>query len=368
MAKTLYFIILFVLTYVIAQSRNKNTCLNAYGEDGICINIKNCPSMLSILENDVKNEDGNKNNSAADFLRKSMCGNEGKDPKVCCSIKPTTFNSRKKNDSLSSQSSDSTYSNLPLPDTCGINNVTTTKIIGGSPAELGYHRINQPRTDTPEWNCGGTLISDRYVVTATHCIVTYRVLTTARLGDLDLNPEVDDGAEPIDIPIQKIITHQSYSKITHANDIALLKLDRPVLFNKHVQPICLPISPTMRANTFLKYEPLVIGWGMIAVEGPMTRTTELMQVNVPVVDNENCNRSYTGIRAIIDDSIICAGTGKADSCKGDSGGPLMWPKGKQHYLLGIVSTGFKCAESGFPGLYTRVSHYIEWITENMNKN
>lgn len=54
--------------------------------------------------------------------------------------------------------------------------------------------------------------------------------------------------------------------------------------------------------------------------------------------------------------------------QGDSGGPLMWPSGKQYYLLGVVSAGARCGESHFPGLYTRVSYYIEWITKNMNKN
>lgn len=93
--------------------------------------------MLAILENDVKDKNNKKNIEAVNFLRNSHCGHDGKDPKVCCSITPTTFRS---NASLSSQLPNS--SSLPLANACGFTNATTNKIIGGSPAELGEPLLN----------------------------------------------------------------------------------------------------------------------------------------------------------------------------------------------------------------------------------
>ncbi|XP_050544588.1 venom protease-like isoform X3 [Daktulosphaira vitifoliae] len=351
--------LLFMINTVLAQSNNQNSCINPNNENGICLNIKQCPALLSILQNNRKN------NTAIAFLRSSMCGNEGRDPKVCCPRNPVSFGGSV------------TSSKLPSQSTCGVSYGNVNKIVGGWPAELddwpwmvalGYHGLNQPKTETPQWRCGGSLISDRYVVTAAHCLVKIGPVevSVARLGELDLDPNTDDKAEPIDIPIQKIITHQSYNSKTHANDIALLKLDHSVQFNKHIQPICLPITPTIRANKFVKYVPFIAGWGTTAFYGPTS--TALMSAAVPIIDNARCNRSYTGHSAVIDDSVLCAGTGEADSCQGDSGGPMMWPNGKQYYLLGVVSFGFRCAEPEFPGVYTRVSHFIEWIIENMNNS
>lgn len=71
-------------------------------------------------------------------------------------------------------------------------------------------------------------------------------------------------------------------------------------------------------------------------------------------------------------SNICAGEGDVDSCEGDSGGPLMWAKQDQntghkvYYLVGIVSGGISCASEKYPGIYVRVTDFLEWIDDNVN--
>lgn len=59
----------------------------------------------------------------------------------------------------------------------------------------------------------------------------------------------------------------------------------------------------------------------------------------------------------------------AERSQGDSGGPLMMPKGKQYYLIGIVSFGPRvCGARGIPGVYTKVSSFVRWIDEKIHQN
>ncbi|XP_050548022.1 venom protease-like, partial [Daktulosphaira vitifoliae] len=192
--------------------------------------------------------------------------------------------------------------------------------------------------------------------------------TVARLGDLILDPNVDDGASPQDIAIEKIIPHELYNRRRHSNDIAILKLATPAKFNKNVQPICLPTSQKLRTKLFVKYTPTVIGWGTTEVNGPLSNA--LMEVGLPIVENRDCNRSYSSFPVTIDNSVLCAGyfKGGKGSCQGDSGNPLMIPQSGQWYSIGIVSFGYKCGEPGYPGVYTRVTHFVDWILDKINNN
>lgn len=94
---------------------------------------------------------------------------------------------------------------------------------------------------------------------------------------------------------------------------------------------------------------------------------------LPVVSNDQCRQSYNNFKnTIIDDRVLCAGyaTGGKDACQGDSGGPLMLARLEEevyaYYQIGVVSYGFKCAEAGYPGVYSRVTSFINWIENNLN--
>lgn len=98
----------------------------------------------------------------------------------------------------------------------------------------------------------------------------------------------------------------------------------------------------------------------------------LQEVIVPIVDNQQCERAYGNTRALIDNRIICAGfaRGGKDACQGDSGGPLMLGTNEKthlrYYQVGVVSYGLKCAEPGYPGVYTRITSFLDWIQKNLN--
>ncbi|XP_068973412.1 venom protease isoform X3 [Bombus flavifrons] len=213
------------------------------------------------------------------------------------------------------------------PPHCGFSNVTHTRVVGGKPAKLGawpwmvalgFHNYTHPRKD-PEWKCGGSLISARHVLTAAHCAI-HRSLYVVRIADLNLKRD-DDGAHPIQMGFESKLIHPDYNYPQHHDDIAILKLERDVSFSG----------------------------------GPLSDI--LMEVQVPVVSNAVCKKAYSDGS----DTIICAGytAGGKDSCQGDSGGPLMISQNFTYYEIGVVSYGHECALPKYPGVYTRVTSYLD---------
>uniref|UniRef100_A0A481MQI0 CLIP domain-containing serine protease n=1 Tax=Nipponaphis monzeni TaxID=196483 RepID=A0A481MQI0_9HEMI len=372
-------------------TQSNDDCFTPNNLNGVCINLLRCPELRKMSETQRKNS------TAVNYLKESACGYEGRNPKVCCplenespSTRPTTgsWNNNNNNNNNNNHNNNNNNNNnnyntvssnkLPSQNSCGRTNTSHNRIVGGSPSDLGawpwmtalgYRDLNRPNRDL-QWLCGGALISDRYVVTAAHCTVGIgnRKLAVARLGDLNLDNNVNDGAAPVDAPVTRVLTHERYNAQEYTNDIALLKLENSVGFTKFIQPICLPVLSNHRNNLLVGYNPFVAGWGSISFRGPATTT--LMEVQVPVLDNDGCKRAFANKKTVIDNRVLCAGylTGGKDACQGDSGGPLMWPSGNQYYLVGVVSFGFKCAEPGYPGVYTRVTSFVDWIAETMDNS
>ncbi|GBP11577.1 Venom serine protease Bi-VSP [Eumeta japonica] len=135
-----------------------------------------------------------------------------------------------------------------------------------------------------------------------------------------------------------------------------------------IQPICLPAEAELRARSFENYNPIVAGWGNTEFRGPSAPHLQALQL--PVVSNEYCAEAYAAYKKQhIDERVLCAGyrRGGRDACQGDSGGPLMQPIWSQQtfktyfYQIGVVSFGKNCAEAGYPGVYTRITHYVPWL-------
>ena len=112
-----------------------------------------------------------------------------------------------------------------------------------------------------------------------------------------------------------------------------------------------------------QYEPVLLNSFLFFFATGGRESTLLREVELPVWRNDDCDRAYL---QPITDVFICAGyaDGGKDACQGDSGGPLMLNMNGAWTQIGIVSFGNKCAEPGFPGVYTRITHFLDWINQN----
>ncbi|KAB7503532.1 Proclotting enzyme, partial [Armadillidium nasatum] len=270
------------------------------------------------------------------------------------------------------KSSAHSSSNLPLG-SCGINKFHQTKIVGGKPADLNEYPWTAAllkKTGTDNKYCGGVLISNRHVLTACHCVDGFTADSIrVRLGDYNFDTETESSSS--DFNIAQIKMHEDYNTETYINDIAILTLDRTTDFSPSIWPICLPQNPDEQfvgetAIVVGKNITKFVGWGTIYYGGPVSSI--LQEVSIPVWDNNECNNTYENNE--IFSVMLCAGDkeGGKDSCQGDSGGPLMLPygPGNRWTVIGVVSWGIRCADPGFPGVYARVSKYLDWIARNTN--
>ncbi|XP_053661246.1 CLIP domain-containing serine protease B8-like [Anopheles marshallii] len=360
-------IVLFVLAGLVCGNVNiafgQKSCRTPDHRDGVCTPVSQCPS----IRDEFFNTDRLLDEDEIDFVRGLQC--KTRDVTICCSDGVTTVD----------RNPTAVRDGLPNPKAfeCGLDTLAD-RIIGGNYTaidEFPWYALLEYVSKKGEraFKCGGSLINGRYVLTAAHCLANKKLdegerLVNVRLGEYNTATEMDceDGDAdncadpPQNFGIEAQIVHPGYDKngpFQH-HDIALIRLDRDATMNNFVSPVCLP--PDNFTPTTPNVNVTAVGFGHT---GQQRHSGIKKKAQFPVFAQEECDKKWKNIE-IIEQQLCAGGVFGIDSCSGDSGGPLMV---RRFYWIqeGVISFGNQCALEGWPGVYTRVSAYLDWIRQNI---
>ncbi|EDW72581.1 uncharacterized protein Dwil_GK20985 [Drosophila willistoni] len=235
------------------------------------------------------------------------------------------------------------------------------RIVGGWETTINYFPHQISLQIGTRHACGGAIVAPTLVLTAAHCVLEYHrpEQYVIRAG----SSEWSTGGSYIHI--RRIIPHSQFQEPTPMNnDIALIQLATPLVYSENIQPIALA---TKQDKIAFASQLFVSGWGSKTLT-QIQPEKRLRYTALKQQDQTQCKHNYQGAGTVTP-TMLCAGSpfGGRDSCQGDSGGPLITSVNGQLKLFGIVSWGLGCAHALYPGVYTRVTEYTDWLAETLNE-
>uniref|UniRef100_A0A1I8P6J9 CLIP domain-containing serine protease n=1 Tax=Stomoxys calcitrans TaxID=35570 RepID=A0A1I8P6J9_STOCA len=234
------------------------------------------------------------------------------------------------------------------------------------------------------YNCSGTLINSRYILTAAHCMSdTYWKPHRIWLGHWEPNTDIQCLTQPHDnaadcaatksafvSEIDEIIIYPTFHKNIH-HDVALIRMKQRVENTKAIRPICLPFGYDFNTADLTNTMAEFVSWsGSSKTEGLVN--ADKTKILLPIWETSECRKTYRlKNRDIHLQYEICAGGEQdVDTCNGDSGGGLVHSferdSEKVHVVVGIMAAGTReCGLEGWPSISIHVQHHLQWILHEL---
>lgn len=231
-----------------------------------------------------------------------------------------------------------------------LNDRSVDRIVGGAYINITFVPYMLSLMLYDQHMCGGGIVNENWAVTAAHCLIQF----TDRINDL----RVRSGSSYIDQggtihAVSNIILHENYNPTTSDFDLAVLKVNPPFKYDNETQPLTIAKDDSTK-NDF----GLVAGWGYFMSFNPVL-SRQLQYIYLPKIDKDECRKKY-GKQFPVTNTQVCYGleNGGEDTCKGDSGGPMV---NTDEVLIGLTSWGIGCAQPNNPGVYTDAILLRDWI-------
>jgi trypsin len=231
------------------------------------------------------------------------------------------------------------------------------RIIGGHEATQGGYPAQGELLEDGNFVCGGSLISNRYFLTAGHCVGDHPTDFTrysVRLGDIRL----DQGQVFQFSALERNSAYSEVNDVPH-KDTALFTLSSPApAVDEPIRLVTTGENPLWSAGR----QATLVGWGDT---GLSSESQVLLETTTPMRSDADCTNAYHSDFSSTE--AVCAGDGQTDTCQGDSGGPMMVSDGSFLILAGLTSWGVGCADPDFPGVYTRLGDPVinKWVRDRV---